>query len=375
MKRLVCCFDGTWNDDSRETALTNVVRLRRAILSRDAGGVPQMVRYVIGIGTGYQGNLGFLVGASGIEVGDRIKAGYRFLVDNWEPGDEIYLFGFSRGAFEARSLAGFIALIGMSVRCSTFSLDDAWRVYRNPTTTENQLLLAAMERVTTRPVPIKCVGVWDTVGNIGNPFDSDGFIGRYVSFHDTRLSSSVEVGLHALSIDELRGPFRPTFWTMSKGGAVPAGQTVEQVWFAGCHADVGGGYAETCLSDISLNWMAERVAALTGLGIDFEFLRSTTRPDPLGPQHSSTTSGIFKLSNTMPCIRLIRQNLGGVPALRRALVGSWRTSRTPRGEIPINETIHGSVVARFGREVVENAAGTKREFVYRPGNLAAVLKT
>lgn len=373
MKRIVCCFDGTWNDDTTEAALTNVVRLRRAIRPVDDKGVRQLVRYIVGIGTGYEGRAAFLIGASGIEVGDRIKAGYRFLVDHYDDGDEIYLFGFSRGAFEARSLAGFITRIGLAIRCSTFELDDAWAAYRNPSSREGQALFNKVRQLTRHPIPIKCIGVWDTVGNIGNPFSSRGIVGRYVSFHDTRLAPTVKVGLHALSIDEVRGPFRPTFWTVPRGGTLPAGQTVEQVWFAGCHADVGGGYAETGLSDISLVWMAERVAALTGLGIDFESLRRTARPDPTALQHSSAARGVFQWSDALPCMRLIHQNTKAISPLRRALLGTWRTSRTGRGEDPVNEQIHASVRDRYGQEVEEDIAGVRRRFVYRPSNLAAVL--
>lgn len=374
MKRLICCFDGTWNDDRSEAALTNVVRLRRVIPEAGSDGVKQLVRYVIGIGTGYQGKTAFLIGASGIEVGDRIRAGYRFLVDHYEPGDEVYLFGFSRGAFEARSLAGFIGRIGMAIRCSPFSIEDAWTVYRDPDNPTNKSLVQRLREMTFGPIPIKCIGVWDTVGNIGNPFDADGLIGKYVSFHDTRLGPSVEVGLHALSIDEQRGPFRPAFWTLPQGAAAPQGQHIEQVWFSGSHADVGGGYADAALSGISLNWMAERVAALTPLRFDFAQLRATSRPDSLGQQHSSSASGIFKWSGKVPCVRLIRQDLNGVSPLRRAIFGGWRTSKTDRGEVPANEAIHPSVLARFGQEVTEDVAGEIRRFVYRPRNLAAALR-
>src|SRR5947207_6720321 len=113
VKRLVCFFDGTWNkpEDANQT---NVVKLQRAVLAADACGIAQVVHYEVGIATESSlGQLTFAVGAIGFGVGDRIRGGYRFLCENYEEGDEIYLIGFSRGAFQARSLAGLIALAGL----------------------------------------------------------------------------------------------------------------------------------------------------------------------------------------------------------------------------------------------------------------------
>ena len=375
MKRLICCLDGTWNDDKNEDALTNVVKLRRAIPAVDAHGIRQVVHYVVGIGTGYSGQLGFAVGASGIEVGDRVKAGYKFLVENYDDGDEIYLFGFSRGAFEARSLAGFIALAGIGRPDSAFSIDQAWQIYRRR---ESHADPGAIERLRADrhyPARIKCVGVWDTVGNLGNPLRSSAIVRRLFDFHDTQLSDQVDVGLHALSIDERRAPFSPTLWTLPRGAVLPAGQVVEQVWFAGVHADVGGGYKETELSDIALLWMAERCVALTGLGIDFDYLARVTRPNPIGMQHGSAHGRIFKWSAKVPFVRLVRQDRRGVWTPRRITLRDWRTSRAQGGQVPVNEAIHESALTRFGKTVVEDINGKRCQIVYRPRNLAAALRT
>ena len=317
MKRLICCLDGTWNDDKREDALTNVVKLRRAIPAHDAAGVRQIAHYVEGIATGYTGKLRFAIGAVALEVGDRIRAGYKFLVENYEPGDEIYLFGFSRGAFQARSLAGLIAHVGIVRRDGAVDMAEVWRAYTHRRARSGAALLAKLRANAHHPVRIKCVGVWDTVGNLGNPLYPHGLIGLRFKFHDTSLSDTVDVALHALSIDEKRGPFSPTLWTLPRGKRLPAHQHVEQVWMAGVHADIGGGYKETALSDIGLMWMAERVAATTPLAIDLEHLRRTTQPDPLGLQHSSTISGIFKWSALLPYVRLVGQEMRAVRLARR----------------------------------------------------------
>jgi uncharacterized protein (DUF2235 family) len=370
MKRLICCLDGTWNSDEEGAVLTNVVKLHRHILPEDANGIRQVSRYVRGIDSTKGMRAQFIKGAVGYELADRILEGYGFLADAYEPGDEIFLTGFSRGAFQARSLAGFIALFGLAKNGSDFCVEDAWDLYREP---PGRRAPAALERLRAGahyPVGIKCIGVWDTVGNIGNPFFSSGFIGRRFEFHDTRLHPSIDVGLHALSIDELRGPFRPSLWTRPRNAAPVPNQHVEQVWFAGTHANVGGGYPETELSDIALLWMAERVSATTDLAVDIDGLKRTTKPNPFGLQHASAIGAIFKWSARFPFIRLINQNMRAIPRRRRMLIDSWRSGAVARSDVTINETVHESALARFGRTVNEARGEALHEIVYRPRNLA-----
>lgn len=373
MKRLICCLDGTWNDDSKGSTPTNVLKLAKAIPA-EAGGVRQVVQYIVGVGTGYGGKLGWGIGASGIEVGARVLEGYGFLVDNYEPGDEIYLFGFSRGAFQARSLAGLVAFVGIARRGAGFSPDAAWEAYRAGENGADPAELTRLRAASHYPARIKLVGVWDTVGNLGNPLLPWGHIAGRFRFHQTGLTATTDVGLHALSLDEKRGPFRPTLWTLPPGASLAPGQHVEQVWFAGSHADVGGGFATTALSDIALSWMAERAAATTGLAIDFGRLPRAGSLEPLGPQHSSTTGRIFQWSAWLPYIRLVKQRSDGVPRLRRVTLGRWRTGKVPRGHKVINETIHDSARQRFGQKVIEVADGEECWITYQPLNLAAALK-
>ncbi|TMJ77303.1 MAG: DUF2235 domain-containing protein, partial [Alphaproteobacteria bacterium] len=300
VKRLVCFFDGTWNKPE-DADRTNVVKLQRAVLAADADGIPQVVHYEVGIATeSALGEWTFAVGAVGFGVGSRIQGGYRFLCENYEAGDEIFLIGFSRGAFQARSLAGLIALAGIARSATPEAISDAWDYYEQNKLAPDSARLEALRGANLYPVRIKCVAVWDTIGNLGIPFVRKSFIKELLGFHDTELSPTVDVGLHALAIDEPRGPFEPTLWTIKKGTSLPPGQVIEQVWFPGCHANVGGGYQDCSLSDIALLWMAERLAQTTGLAVNLEHLRATTRPDPLGEQVSPTSDGIYRVSYMLP---------------------------------------------------------------------------
>ena len=373
MKRIILCLDGTWNDDRAGSTLTNVAKLHRSVAGSDSSGVRQIAHYLQGIASTAGETAQFLKGAVGFGVGERICKAYEMLAKDYEPGDEIYLFGFSRGAFEARSLGAFMHLFGVAKAGGAFSIDKAWSLYRTGEKERDQALLAELRAAAHYPTRIKCVGVWDTVGNIGNPFISGGPVGRLFEFHDTRLCETIDVGLHALSIDEVRGPFRPTLWTLPKGHALPANQLIEQVWFPGTHADVGGGHRETGLSDIALLWMTDRVRATTGLAFDTEKLTAMTRPDPLGPQHSVTTGQIFRWSALVPFIRLVKQATAAIPPLRRMLVGSWRSGKLRRGDIAINESLHDSVLQRFGEHVIELRLGRSRTINYRPRNLRPIV--
>jgi len=373
VKRLLCFFDGTWNKPE-DAEQTNVVKRQRVVLPADAGGIAQVAHYEVGIATeSALGEWSFAVGAMGFGVGSRIQGGYRFLCENYEAGDEIYLIGFSRGAFEARSLAGMITLTGLLRSASPEAVADAWDCYERNKLARNPSRVKALRAVAHFPVRIKCVAVWDTIGNLGVPFVRKGVIKELLGFHDTQLSPTVDVGLHALSIDEPRGPFSPTLWTIKRGTALPPAQIVEQVWFPGCHANVGGGYEECALSDIALLWMATRLTQTTGLALDLAQLRATTKPDPLGEQVSPTSDGFYKVSYLLPFVRLIKQNRKGISAFRRAILGGWRSSALPSSEVAVNESIHESALARFGKSVPQRRGETTREITYRPRNLAAVL--
>jgi uncharacterized protein (DUF2235 family) len=374
MKRLLVFFDGTWNTADAQGAVTNVVKLHRAVPERDPSGTRQAAHYIVGIATDKElGRLTFAAGAVGYGVAERIQAGLNWLAESYEPGDEIYLFGFSRGAFQARSLAGLVALCGIPRSVDDAAVAAVWDYYAAHRSQPDEVRLGELRAAAHCPVRIRLVGVWDTVGNLGVPFLKRGRIHRALAFHSTALSPTVDVGLHALSIDEPRGPFSPTLWTRHWQARPPDGQIIEQVWFPGCHADVGGGYARSGLSDISLLWMAERAMATTGVAFDMEKLRRETAPNPLAEQVSPTSEGIFRATPLIPYVRLIEQNIKGIRPWRRALLGTWRSNRLASDQETVNETIHASAVERYGKRVVVRRGNTLGTAIYRPRPLKLAL--
>jgi hypothetical protein len=305
-------------------------------------------------------------------VGQRIQSAYHFIAEHYQPGDEIYLFGFSRGAFQARSLGGLLNLVGIPKSPGAPELATAWQAYELRREAGHKVRIAKVKNAAHHPVPIKCIGVWDTVGNLGIPLLRTLRYNRRFAFHDVRLSPNVEVGLHALAIDEPRGAFSPALWIAPKGQAIPSHQRVEQVWFPGSHCDVGGGLTCSALSDASLIWMASRAHQLTGLSFDFDHLGRTTHPNPLGEQYSPTTR-LYRMSRYLPYLRLINQEKRAVPLLRRALIGMLRTGPVPRNHRPVNEMLHPSAVERFRKPVAVRYGEAVAQQSYEPRTLALAI--
>ncbi len=295
MKRLVVCCDGTWNRPDQVnrgvSAPTNVAKFALALAERDADGHEQRLHYEAGVGTRRHERL--LGGAFGIGLSRNVRECYRFLVENYEPGDVLYFLGFSRGAFTARSVVGLVRNCGILRREHGQRIDAAYALYRSPRrdTEPGGLAATLFRRTYSHPdTEIEFVGVWDTVGALGIPVGvlNPPVLTRLWTFHDTRLSRSVKHAYHAVSIDERRAPFKPTLWVQQPGSD---DQTLEQVWFAGVHCDVGGGYADPSLSDIAFAWMVERARACR---LVFTAGAVTTKPAPLAPIGDSRT-GIYTL--------------------------------------------------------------------------------
>jgi uncharacterized protein (DUF2235 family) len=278
VKRIAVCCDGTWNVANQEHP-TNVVKLALAVKKEDSEGVAQQVFYSAGVGTTRGARI--RGGAFGVGLSRNVRECYRFLVENYEPGDRLFFFGFSRGAFTARSAAGMVRNCGILRREHADRIDDAFALYRargrdlHPRGTEATLFRRSFSHVTR----IHFIGVWDTVGALGIPVLGRriGFarlINRRWGFHDTTLSRTVDLAYHALAIDEERGPFEPAMWHRQEKAH---DQTLEQVWFAGAHSDVGGGSADPSLSEIPLLWIADKAAA-AGLDFDDPYFSGTLRP-------------------------------------------------------------------------------------------------
>jgi MFS transporter, UMF1 family len=366
MKRLVCFFDGTW-DGPDGPNVTNVVKLQRATPSTDGAGIQQLTHYEVGIATEYTGRLRFWAGVFSVGLRRRIEGAYRFICEHYQPGDELYIFGFSRGAYEARTLAELIAIVGLASKDAPHRLAQAWSHYRRYRADAEHKKLHAFRQAAYFPVRIKCVGVWETVGTLGIPL-----LPRNKGANIGELPAIVDVGLHALAVDEPRGPYRPILWSMKAGRARAENQTIEQAWFPGSHVDVGGGSASCALSDTALLWMAQRVNETTGMHVDLEQLRAATVPDPLGEQYLPTT-GIYRLSGILPYVRLIKQDPRAVHPLRRLVLRGWRTNRLARGEVAINESVHDSAAARFGHSVPVRRGEQLYQRPYRPRSLRAAV--
>jgi uncharacterized protein (DUF2235 family) len=286
------CCDGTWNTAGQRSP-TNVVKFHDAIAPQAADGTEQKAFYHNGVGTnGWDHIRG---GAFGFGLSQIVRDTYRFLVENYEPGDELFFVGFSRGAFTARSTAGFVRNAGILRRDQEDRIDQAYALYRTDEGPDSPAAVAFRKAYAlSDQTPIRFIGVWDTVGALGVPnvgLPGTNFLNRRWAFHDTKLSSRVQSAFQALAIDEARRPFEPTLWEPQPEAV---NQELEQVWFAGSHCDAGGGYPERELADITLNWMTNRARAC-GL----EFRNGAAPLDPnlaLGKLHDSRTGLYILLS-------------------------------------------------------------------------------
>lgn len=272
MKRLVICCDGTWQRLYAGN-LTNVALTARAIAPRDARGHPQIVFYSEGVGAAIN-RLSVWQGMTGADLDDHLLGAYLFLAFNYEPGDQLFLFGFSRGAYTVRSLAGLLRKCGILRRAHVDKARAALDLYRNrdvradnPHTERFRVAYSVAwprsARAFSEPpvdLHIRYLGVWDTVGMLGIPRVLPISLGlnRAYEFHDTALSRCVEFARHAVAIDERRAAFTPTLWSnvseFNQPGAPPR---VMQAWFPGDHGGVGGGDISRGLSNCALMWVLE----------------------------------------------------------------------------------------------------------------------
>lgn len=373
MKRLVVCCDGTWQDLAQDYP-TNVVKITQAIKHYDEN-IQQIVYYDEGIGAesnispeedltflgaGHREQLleGIKGGGLGKGIDKNIRDAYRFLCLNYAPGDEIYLFGFSREAYTVRSLAGMLYHCGLIKRPYLRKVPEAYELYRSEIP-PHDAKIAQFRQVYCHSnsehrdrVPIKLLACWDSVGSLGLPdvisgVPVDKFINRdRYKFHDTRLSTIIENALHAVAIDEDRKTFSVTL--MEKSPEAES-QELKQVWFPGDHGCVGGGTKpQSKLADNALLWMMESVEEI---GLDLKFDRAeipeAEKIDP-DPAFEYKPEAKVKVLSQLTRGRLTGNVMGDMTKLPGKNIR----------QIPEQDEIHPSAFERW-----------QRRSDYRPSNL------
>ncbi|MBA4045667.1 MAG: hypothetical protein C0510_00210 [Erythrobacter sp.] len=320
-KNIVILLDGTSNEIEEDR--TNILRLY-GVLEKNSD---QLVYYDPGVGTFGAGGSWSRIWrkaneiwglATGWGLDDNVKQAYRFLVENYDNGkktegeqrDAIYIFGFSRGAYSARVLAGFINAVGLIEPRNLNLLEYAYRAYKSIGEKQGDNAFAEVrlyERILRpdRP-PIRMLGLFDTVASV---IEAGRFGPRLTSHAFTKKNPSVESVYHAVALDERRTMFRPLLWPAGeeyRGNPVRRGsapkQDVHEVWFAGGHGDVGGGYpeADSALCKVPLVWMIEgarrcglkfRQQSINALVLGKRKDTDYVAPDPLGKSHNTMTWG------------------------------------------------------------------------------------
>lgn len=364
MKRLVFCFDGTWNALNADTP-TNVVLTAASIERQARDGFVQIIHYDEGVGTGRLEK--FSGGVFGVGLVDNIREAYRFLIFNYDPGDEIYVFGFSRGAFSARTFVGFVRHVGPLRRLHAARIDEALSLYEERLKgadgdsdrlrrfradyAGNVCIGSADEDWRCANLPdyspgsspkmsIRYLGVWDTVGALGVParLPLSGWFNRKHAFHDPTLSEFVEGARHAVAIDERRATFPATLWGDLTALNAAKGKTpdaldapYQEKWFPGVHGSVGGGGDIRGLSDSALEWVLKG-AKNAGLKLDTDRGSRIHKihPDPLAPL-INVAKPAFSLTQL---IQSDREGPTDLSQVSTAAIRRWKAdpARIPEGK-------------------------------------------
>lgn len=397
-KRIIMLLDGTWNDSDFGHADTNIVRLQRIIAETlrdrkdgdrvaqqdptklassidDLDGTTNIVFYERGIGTSWRDR--FKGGIFGSGMPEKIRNAYRFLSFHYQPGCEVFVFGFSRGAYTARSLVGFIGAAGLlrSEDCTAVNEETAWKYYRTPPNERLPGVYAALtpyvhHRDTFR---ISCLGVFDTVGALGIPLAKFKLFNRdKYEFHNVELSSITELNLHALAVDEHRQPFEAAVWRRPRFKRYLS--RTEQVWFPGVHSDVGGSYIpeverhrdNPCsLDDVTLDWMLKRVKSkFPRFPADPAHWPSPDRKWATAAQHETR----HKLYRLMP---LTLRSIGNYPV--RGLRRRQYNGCYDRHAVPMWEKVHVSSLQRLGETIEVRERQKELMNRYLPQNLIEAL--
>ncbi len=335
-KNIVVCCDGTGNTYGKNN--TNVVKIFEAVVKDN----DQIAFYDPGVGTFSEKRFifaplrwfGRLLGdAFGIGLQKNVEDAYAYLMDVYEDGDQLFLFGFSRGAHTVRRLASMLDKCGLLQRGSRNMIPYASRMYLDKTAANKYLgddpsktVIAGFKETYCRACPVHFIGVWDTVSALSTF--------RPRPRLDGKLNKGIRHAYHAVAIDERRLKFPPNLWI--EDDIDRSEQTVEQVWFAGVHSDVGGWYDERGLSNITLSWML-KYAAQAKLKVTDGFIENLNT-GPMDKQHESWS-------------------------------GWWRLLPYVRRKIPQGAKVHESVRQRMAAESLPHNKP------YRPKILALVEKT
>lgn len=341
-RNLIISTDGTWNtpdqSDRGRIVPSNVVKTCRAAAGATQAGIAQLVYYDTGVGTGGKWDK-IKGGMFGVGLSNNIKQAYGAIGREFQPEDKLFLFGFSRGAYTARSLSGLIGLCGVPDP-GKGSIDEivenAFDIYRlNPKKKREERERRARQHCAEFSHQLNgrllneiwFLGVWDTVGALGVPLKPLNFIARKKhKFHDTALGAHIKNAYHTVAIDERRRPFLPTLWLEKN---VNSGQNVEQVWFPGVHTNIGGGYVDAGLSDRTFLWMCLK-ARNCGLGFDAAFLKRRVDPNYHGELRNSMNLGYWALT-----------------PVTRNIFGRWKASDDGNKYPAAGEQIHYSAKQRY----------------------------
>lgn len=279
-RKLILLFDGTWNNKKDKT---NVARMHESVASSGREDPEQPCFYDTGVGTHWYDRI--TGGAFGRGLSENIRQGYHWLSARYRPGDDIFVFGFSRGAYTARSLVGLIRKCGVLKGADAPTVEQAYDIYRDKDVKPDDSAAVSFRAGLSREVRVRFIGVWDTVGALGIPASHVPFGRDFYQWHDMELSKIVDYAYHAIATDENRKDYGVTVWTARK----PENIDVEQRWFIGAHSNVGGGYDRAppdTLPNPPLRWIQDKAEA-AGLK-----LRAKAQPGPR--DHLAPVTDSFK---------------------------------------------------------------------------------
>ncbi|KAH7410632.1 hypothetical protein BKA64DRAFT_661408 [Cadophora sp. MPI-SDFR-AT-0126] len=368
-KRLIVSCDGTWQsaDNSSPLDNTNAINFCRALKhNRGEDEKEQIMFYQAGVGSdALTKSQKLLSGGFGLGLEENSREAYSYLAYNYRPGDEIFLVGFSRGAYTARSVAGLIGALGILSRDGMQYFKAVYALYKAAKTTagftkalETFIRKEGLEgkewRVEPGRVEIKALACWETVGALGVP---ENWLSRLWGvdekwkFLDTQLPERVEFAFQALGLDEHRSSFSPTLWwrdpsanfTRSTDG-LTIHPTLIQTWFPGHHSDVGGGQPDHKISNITLVWMIEQFTSRGLLDFDTDYVKEICAPTRNTADPSWTKNEDPFYSGFLPTI------LWSFLGSKIRTPGRYRRPEGPRGVSAgsrTNENVHYSVRAKM----------------------------